>query len=169
MDLLKVGGNDPCLMRARGIFWQGSIREFFSLRPIKPDKHRSARERRFRDQVMIAVRKKIASDRIPCSAIIVSGRPMLTAVRARIMRGEIDDISLSRAFLIADAVGLDLADDLVPRPAPPAPKPAPAGPTIAEVLARVIETTRAERLAKAQRRMPTRATMSGPSLFDFVA
>lgn len=43
---------------------------------------------------------------------------MLTAVRARILRGEIDDISLSKALLIADAVGLDLNEDLVARPAP---------------------------------------------------
>lgn len=43
---------------------------------------------------------------------------MLTTVRARILQGEIDDISLSRALFIADAVGLDLNEDLVARPAP---------------------------------------------------
>jgi hypothetical protein len=79
---------------------------------------------------MLAVRKKIASERIPCSSIIMSGRPMLTAVRARILRSEIDDISLSRALLIADAVGLDLSESII-APPPPA---KPHGPTLAEVL-----------------------------------
>jgi hypothetical protein len=88
------------------------------MRPIKPDKHRSHRERKFRDQIMAAVRKKIWDEQIPCSSIIVSRRPMLTAVRARILRGDIDDISFTRACLIADAVGLDLTSSILPKPAP---------------------------------------------------
>ena len=109
------------------------------MRPDKTAKFRSARERRFRDQVMKAVAKKIWGERIACSEIIISGRPMLTAVRARILRGEHDEISLPRAILIADAVGLDLADDIVTAAAAPAPAvtpPAPRrqGPTLAQVL-----------------------------------
>lgn len=132
------------------------------MRPITPDKHRSHRERRFRDEVMNAVRKKIWSEQIPCSAIIVSGRPMLTAVRARILRGEIDDISLSRALLIADAIGLDLSDNIVAQPAP-----APAKPTLAEVLeaARKVKAARSGQ-SKCSRPSP----MAGmPTLFDLIA
>jgi hypothetical protein len=66
---------------------------------------------------MVAVRKRIASGRIQCGEIIVSNRPMLTAVRARILRGEWDDISLTRAILIADAVGVDLVRVIVPEAA----------------------------------------------------
>lgn len=66
---------------------------------------------------MGAVRRRIASNRMPCSEIVVSNRPMLTAVRARILRGEWDDISLTRAILIADAVGLDLVRAIVPEAA----------------------------------------------------
>jgi len=105
---------------------------------------------------MLAVRKKIASERIPCSQIIVSGRPMLTAVRARILRSEIDDISLSRALLIADAVGLDLTDDIV-RPA----VTPPARPSLAQVL----ETARSR---QAPRRSSGR-TMAMGDLFGMVA
>lgn len=121
----------------------------------KTAKFRSARERRFRDQVMKAVAKKIWSERIPCAEIIISGRPMLTAVRARILRGEHDEISLPRAILIADAVGLDLADDIVtaaaPAPAVTPPAPRRQGPTLAQVL----EQTRAQ---QTHRRSAGRAT-----------
>lgn len=68
----------------------------------------SHREHRDRDIILDAVRRRIASRRIACHQIIVSGRPMATAVRARIMRGEYDFISLRKAYLIADAVGVDL-------------------------------------------------------------
>lgn len=132
------------------------------MRPITPDKHRSHRERRFRDEVMTAVRKKIWSEQIPCSAIIVSGRPMLTAVRARILRGEIYDISLSRALLIADAIGLDLSDNIVAQPTS-----APLKPTLAEVLeaARKVKAARSGQ-SKCSRREP----MAGmPTLFDLIA
>lgn len=118
---------------------------------------------------MSAVRKKVYSERIPCSEIIVSGRPMLTAVRARILRGEIDDISLSRALLIADAVGLDLNEDLVAKPTPPAPKTEPAGPTAAQVLAQIIADARAaqqEKAAKKNRRSPMEGV---PTLFELSA
>ena len=125
------------------------------MRPIKPDKHRSHRERAFRDQVMAAVRKKIYSERIPCSAIIVSNRPMLTAVRARILRGEIDDISLSRALLIADAVGVDLAENLLPATLVPAPK---------VTLAQVVSAARSTR-----RRSGANLALGMASLFDFAA
>jgi len=118
---------------------------------------------------MQAVRKKIYAERIPCSAIIVSNRPMLTSVRARILRGEIDDISLSRALLIADAVGIDLASDLVPRPAPPAPPPVPAGPSAAAVLAKIVEAARSAREQKALKRVKISPMQGQPSLFDFAA
>lgn len=104
---------------------------------------------------MAAVRKKIYSERIPCSAIVVSGRPMLTAVRARILRGEIDDISLSRALLIADAVGVDLADNLLPQAAPAAPK---------VTLAQVVSAARSTR-----RRSGSTMALGMASLFDFAA
>ncbi|MBE7732185.1 hypothetical protein [Devosia faecipullorum] len=119
---------------------------------------------------MTAVRKKIYAERIPCSEIIVSGRPMLTAVRARILRGEIDDISLSRALLIADAVGVDLRDDLVPRPAPPAPKPEPAGPTAAQVLAQIVADAKAAQQEKAAKKVKRPSPMEGtPTLFELSA
>lgn len=57
---------------------------------------------------MLAVRKRIAARRIPCSEIIVGGRPMLTAVPARILRDEWDGISLTNAILISDAIGIHI-------------------------------------------------------------
>lgn len=87
---------------------------------------------------------------------------MLTAVRARILRGEIDDISLSRALLIADAIGLDLSDNIVAQPAPAATKP-----TLAEVLeaARKVKASRSGQ-SKCRRSSP----MAGmPTLFDLIA
>jgi len=108
---------------------------------------------------MLAVRKKIAAERIPCSAIIVSGRPMLTAVRARILRDEVDDISLSRALLFADAVGLDLSESIVAPPPPPKPKL----PTLAEVLEQAREMQRRPR----QPRGLTAQSMG--DLFELVA
>lgn len=107
---------------------------------------------------MSAVRKKIYAERIPCSAIVVSGRPMLTAVRARILRGDIDDISLSRALLIADAVGVDLADDLVPAPVP-------KKPTLGEVL----DAARAVSGARRRSGRSSSMALGMNSLFDFAA
>ncbi|WP_189424518.1 hypothetical protein [Devosia pacifica] len=61
-----------------------------------------------RDMVMSAVRSKIARDRLRCDQVIISGRPMLTKYRERILRGEFENISLRRSILIADAVGVQI-------------------------------------------------------------
>jgi hypothetical protein len=90
---------------------------------------------------------------------------MLRAVRARILRGEYDEISLPRAILLADAVGLELADDIVnaavPAPAVALPAPRRQGPTLAQVL----EQARAQ---QTHRRSPGRAVGMG-DLFGMLA
>ncbi len=68
----------------------------------------SHREHSDRDLILDACRQRIAAKRIPCQQIVVSGRPMSTAVRAIILRGEWDGISLRKSYLIADAVGVDV-------------------------------------------------------------
>lgn len=60
---------------------------------------------------------------------------------AQILRDEIDDISLSRALLFADAVGLDLSESIVAPPPPSKPKL----PTLAEVLEQAREMQRRPR------------------------
>lgn len=45
---------------------------------------------------------------IPCSEIIVGGRPILTGVRARILRDEWDGISLTNAILTSYAIGIHI-------------------------------------------------------------
>lgn len=76
--------------------------------PITPDKFFSHRERRDRDVVMGAVRHKIARDRLPCDRMIIHGRSMSTAIRARILRGEWETVSLRQAYLYADAAGVEI-------------------------------------------------------------
>lgn len=66
---------------------------------------------------MVAVRRKIASERITVADIAERYEPMRPAIRARILRGEWDEISLTRAILIADAIGLDLVHEIVPEAA----------------------------------------------------
>ncbi len=70
------------------------------------DKCISRHERAHRDLILGAVRSKIFKDRIPSSSISLSGRPMNSRYRERILRGEFEQISLRRAYLIADAVGV---------------------------------------------------------------
>lgn len=69
------------------------------------DKCISRHERAHRDLILGAVRSKIFKDRIPSSSISLSGRPMNSKYRERILRGEFENFSLRRD-LIADAVGV---------------------------------------------------------------
>lgn len=96
-----------CCRQERDSVPQGSILEFLRLRgESKPDKCISRHERRDRDIILEAVAMKIHRDRIPDSEIIVGGRPIYSRYRERILRREFDAISLRRAYLIANAVGV---------------------------------------------------------------
>lgn len=115
------------------------IRRCVDVRGVTPDKFLSQRERDMRDSIMLAVRKKIAKDRIPCAAIMVSGRPMLTKLRERIMRSDVDFISLKRSILIADAVGIEF--DFVVEP---------------KLVAEAAAAKKAKEIASARRQLPRR-------------
>lgn len=74
----------------------------------QPDKCISRHERAHRDVIMDAVQRKIWRNGFPmsCSEIIVSGRPILSKYRERILRREFENFSPRRSYLIADAVGI---------------------------------------------------------------
>lgn len=59
---------------------------------------------------MECVRRSIARNRLSCDQILDSGRPLNSAERARILRGEYDWFSFRRAMLLSDAVGVDDMD-----------------------------------------------------------
>lgn len=77
------------------------------MQPIIPDRYVSHREKLARDAMMNGVRKAIWDKRLQCHQIRISDRPIVAAVRARILRGEYESFSLKRAFLLADATGVD--------------------------------------------------------------
>lgn len=56
---------------------------------------------------MEAIRRQIYDRKLSCKQILHKGRPILSAERARILRGEYENFSMRRAFLIADSVGID--------------------------------------------------------------
>lgn len=83
------------------------IRSSSVVQPIRHAPFVSHRERAVRDVLMLEVRKSICSKRLDASQILLSGRPINTAVRARILRDEHDEFSLKRAIQLADATGVD--------------------------------------------------------------
>jgi len=137
------------------------------MRPIKPTRCRSHRELAYRDQVMRAVKRKILSGRLTAAQIMQTYPGMRVAIRARILRDEWDEFSLTRAVLLADAVGVDLVSSILPEPPkPPKPEPVPQKkpqPSPAQRLAAVVERARA---AEASRRRPHRSAMALGDLFE---
>lgn len=77
------------------------------MQPIRHAPFVSHRERAVRDVLMDEVRKSICKRRMQAPQILLSGRPLNTNVRARILRGEHDEFSLKRAIQLADATGVD--------------------------------------------------------------
>lgn len=78
------------------------------MRPIKESRHRSHREHRDRDLIMELVAAKLRDRRLRNSEIMVSNREIRREVRASICRGEFEQFSLTRAYLLADACGIDI-------------------------------------------------------------